>query len=345
VERDYLMPYTPETWVDDDGSGTVGTLVTAARMNNIEDGIDAATDVTDLFPDPASLADSQGLAWDDASGLYLPVDIYTQAQVDSLLAGAGGGALSLARYATDSALPAHTVSGNTRTATANGALAVDGISTPLAGTLILVKNQATSTENGLYILTQQGTAGLPWILDRAPGWEVGDIIQTGHVVSVVAGDTNYVLWKVAGTSLSSMNNTVGTNGMTFNPASGITNWQSWVPTLTGWSSNPTNSVYRYMSVNEMVTLAIRQGTDGTSNAATATISLPSVSSAATITNMEWMAPAAVTDNGAFQSAPGRARIASGGSVLTLGKAWNADGGFTASGGKKVDNLVITYEKD
>jgi hypothetical protein len=32
-------PYAPETWVDDDGSGTVGTEFTAARMNNIEQGI------------------------------------------------------------------------------------------------------------------------------------------------------------------------------------------------------------------------------------------------------------------------------------------------------------------
>lgn len=38
------MPYTPTTWVDDDGSGTVGTAVTATRMNNIETGVDTAHD-------------------------------------------------------------------------------------------------------------------------------------------------------------------------------------------------------------------------------------------------------------------------------------------------------------
>jgi hypothetical protein len=118
-------------------------------------------------------------------------------------------------------------------------------------------------------------------------------------------------------------------------------WQDWTPTFAGWSANPTNSVYRYTRTGKVVTLAIRQGTDGTSNAVTATISLPYP--AATIANMHWMVPAAFTDNGSFQAAPGRARIGSGDTVLTLGKAWNADGGFTASGGKKVDIVEITYE--
>ena len=34
-----MADYAETTWVDDDGSGTVGTRFTAARMNNIEDGI------------------------------------------------------------------------------------------------------------------------------------------------------------------------------------------------------------------------------------------------------------------------------------------------------------------
>lgn len=33
------MAYNPETWVDDDGTGTTGTSVTADRMNNIEQGV------------------------------------------------------------------------------------------------------------------------------------------------------------------------------------------------------------------------------------------------------------------------------------------------------------------
>lgn len=36
------MAYTPFTWVDDDGSGTVGTIFSATRMNQIEQGIATA---------------------------------------------------------------------------------------------------------------------------------------------------------------------------------------------------------------------------------------------------------------------------------------------------------------
>lgn len=40
-----MANYDATTWVDDDGSGTVGTIVTAARMNHIEAGVrDAAVD-------------------------------------------------------------------------------------------------------------------------------------------------------------------------------------------------------------------------------------------------------------------------------------------------------------
>jgi hypothetical protein len=39
-----MADYSPLTWVDDDGSGTVGTAVTAARMNNIEQGIEDAAE-------------------------------------------------------------------------------------------------------------------------------------------------------------------------------------------------------------------------------------------------------------------------------------------------------------
>jgi hypothetical protein len=37
------MPYTPATWIDDDGTNTVGTTVSAARMNAIEQALAAAS--------------------------------------------------------------------------------------------------------------------------------------------------------------------------------------------------------------------------------------------------------------------------------------------------------------
>lgn len=38
------MDYTTQTWVDDDGSGAVGTVFTAARMDHIEAGVDDAAE-------------------------------------------------------------------------------------------------------------------------------------------------------------------------------------------------------------------------------------------------------------------------------------------------------------
>ena len=36
------MAYDKQVWIDDDGTLTVGTLVTAERMNHIEQGIEDA---------------------------------------------------------------------------------------------------------------------------------------------------------------------------------------------------------------------------------------------------------------------------------------------------------------
>lgn len=57
--------------------------------------------------------------------------------------------------------------GATLTATANGAMpAIDGV-TPSLDDRILVKNEASQLTNGIYVLTQVGDAGNPWILTRS----------------------------------------------------------------------------------------------------------------------------------------------------------------------------------
>ena len=56
--------------------------------------------------------------------------------------------------------------GATLTATANGALSVDGISA-VNGDRILVKDQASPLENGIYVVTDAGSGSTPWIITRA----------------------------------------------------------------------------------------------------------------------------------------------------------------------------------
>jgi hypothetical protein len=134
---------------------------------------------------------------------------------------------------------------------------------------------------------------------------------------------------------------VPTKNAVYDKIQSIGSWDNWTPTLTGFSANPTNSVYRYSLNGKVCTLAIRQGANGTSNATTFTISLPFT--AATITNMLWMAPtAAIVNNGATPTTSGMAQIASAGTTMELFIDQN-NGAWTAANGKRVKGMQIVYE--
>ena len=79
------------------------------------------------------------------------------------------------------------------TATANGALVVDGFSVS-AGNRVLVYNQSTTYENGIYDVTDTGNVSAPWILTRSsdadlyiPDSSIG--LDEGTYVYVKYGDT------------------------------------------------------------------------------------------------------------------------------------------------------------
>jgi len=112
---------------------------------------------------------------------------------------------------------------------------------------------------------------------------------------------------------------------------------SWSPTIVGFSANP-SGIYQYTKVGKFVTLFINQYTNGTSNSATFTISLPVT--ALTLTNAQWVVPAQVVNNGA--SGFGQAFIASAGTVLNI-TADAGGSGFATSGNKRTIGMQITYE--
>jgi len=136
-------------------------------------------------------------------------------------ASAGGGfvvhpSVVLASVA---ALPSCTYSngasgvGATLTATANGALSIDATAVT-AGIRVLVKDQAAGAQNGVYTVTQEGSAGTPFILTRATDFDTaasGEIANNAYFFvtggATQAGDS-YVL-SVSGTI------TVGTTALTF----------------------------------------------------------------------------------------------------------------------------------
>jgi hypothetical protein len=93
------------------------------------------------------------------------------------------------RLATSAALPANTRSGNVLTANVNGALTVDGTSV-VAGNRILVKNEVTSANNGIYVVTQAGAGGSPWILTRTADANASTKVTNGQIVYVGTGTAN-----------------------------------------------------------------------------------------------------------------------------------------------------------
>jgi hypothetical protein len=80
--------------------------------------------------------------------------------------------------------------GATLTATANGALTVDSVLT-VVNNRILVKNQVSGAQNGIYAVTQVGTAGLPFILTRATDYDTSgsgnNEIDQGDFTLILAG--------------------------------------------------------------------------------------------------------------------------------------------------------------
>jgi hypothetical protein len=124
-------------------------------------------------------------------------DIPNKTYVDGL---AGGLSFHEAcRLATTAALPANTYNngafgvGATLTANANGALSVDSTLT-VAGDRILVKNEAAGANNGVYTVTQVGTAGTPYILTRATDFDTAGTgvnqINVGDFFLITAGTAN-----------------------------------------------------------------------------------------------------------------------------------------------------------
>ena len=101
--------------------------------------------------------------------------------------------------ATTAALPANTYNngtsgvGATLTGNANGALSIDSTLT-IVTERVLIKNEANESRNGVYTVTQVGSAGTPYILTRATDFDtVGtgvDQIDEGDFFLVTSGVAN-----------------------------------------------------------------------------------------------------------------------------------------------------------
>jgi len=106
--------------------------------------------------------------------------------------------------------------GATLTETALGALTVDGHS-PAVGDRILVKNQTTSYQNGIYTVTVAGSVSVAYVLTRATDFNTPGDINTGDSLYVLGGTTNAgTTWAYNGVSPP----TIGTTALTFAQTAG-----------------------------------------------------------------------------------------------------------------------------
>lgn len=142
-------------------------------------------------------------------------DAATKNYVDSTIQGLSP--KGEAAVATTGALPSCTYAngtsglGATLTATANGVLTIDGYNVAL-NDVVLVKNQASGFQNGLYTCTTAGTAGVPFVLTRSVYMDVSTEYVGAFIAVGPLGSTNAnSLWLCTNTAAP----TVGTTGITF----------------------------------------------------------------------------------------------------------------------------------
>jgi len=118
-----------------------------------------------------------------------------------------------------------------------------------------------------------------------------------------------------------------------------TRWLTWIPTISGYSANPTDTVYIYRLNGRMCELNFREATAGTSNNASHTYTAPFT--AATRTNMVW-------SGGTFVPLDNNANVANG--TVSMGSASNscsfqlsARAGHTASGNSRIQWANLAFE--
>lgn len=142
-------------------------------------------------------------------------DAATKAYVDA--ARAGLDVKQSVRVATAAALPAYTRTGNIITASANGALTVDGVAVT-AGDRVLVKDGAAGADNGIYDVTNAGAVGAAYVLTRSSDADASAEVTSGMFTFVEEGTTN----DNAGYVLATNNPiTLNTTALTFNQFSGV----------------------------------------------------------------------------------------------------------------------------
>jgi hypothetical protein len=175
-----------------------GTITTLAAMTQI------AVDNLTINGNSIASTDSNGNITLDPNGsgtvdvnsskitsVSLPTaatDAATKGYVDSVANGLD--VKASVRYATTANVAGTYSNGaGTITAGSNGAFSIDG-QVPTAGDRILLKNQSTTTQNGIYTVTTVGSGSAAYVLTRTPDADAASEITGGAFVFVEEGTAN-----------------------------------------------------------------------------------------------------------------------------------------------------------
>ena len=238
------------------GGTIAGATITGSTINSTTIG--AGTPSTGVFTSVGMTTGTISTAPTNS------IDIVNKEYADSIASGINFH--PACNLATTTVLPSCTYNngtsgvGATLTATANGALTVDSVLT-VVNNRVLVKNQASGAQNGIYVVTQVGTAGTPFILTRATDYDTSgsgtNEIDQGDYVLVISGTVNANTSWVQQTALPI---TVGTTSLvwvqfgapiTYSAGTGLT-----LAGTTFSISNTTVSANTYGSASQVPVLAV-----------------------------------------------------------------------------------------
>lgn len=179
---DPVSPVNGQIWINSN------TWVLKVRLN----GATIQLGRLDQITPPTAAINANGQRITSVADPVSAQDAATQQWVSNFVSGqiSGQSWKPAVRLATAAVLASNTYSTGamTLTATANGALSIDGVGVATSDR-ILVKNEVTASHNGIYVVTNPGSAGAPYVLTRAADASTSAEITNGMTVQVMAGST------------------------------------------------------------------------------------------------------------------------------------------------------------
>lgn len=163
-----------------------------AGSSKVNVGIDGNDVSIDANADDILNAASQNVNFNSyrLTNIATPIgssDAATRAYVDQVSAGLTVKEAVIAATTTNLA---STYSGGTLTITGTGTPSLDGVSIAATGTRVLIKDQTTGSQNGIYTLTTAADTGVSAVFTRALDYDTSVEVVAGTFTFVISGATN-----------------------------------------------------------------------------------------------------------------------------------------------------------